>query len=58
MIVREEAGGSREMLELLARIADSNQIIADKDLTIGDREIARANLRGQREMGYTLITEG
>lgn len=57
-IVREEAGGSREMLELLARIADSNQIIADKDLTIGDREIARANLRGQREMGYTLITEG
>lgn len=57
-IVREEAGGSREMLDLLMQIAQNTRDTADKDLTIGDREIARANLRGQREMGYTLITEG
>lgn len=34
------------------------QDIADKELTIGDRDIARASARGQRSMGYTLITEG
>ena len=34
------------------------QDIADKELTIGDREVAKANARGQRSMGYTLITEG
>lgn len=57
-IVREEAGGSREMLELLMQIAQNTRDAADKDLTIGDREIAKANMRGQLEMGYTLITEG
>ena len=57
-IVREEAGGSREMLELLMQIAQNTRDTADKDLTIGDREIAKANMRGQLEMGYTLITEG
>ncbi len=57
-IVREEAGGSREMLELLMQIAHNTRDTADKDLTIGDREIAKANMRGQLEMGYTLITEG
>ena len=46
------------MLDLLMQIAQNTRDTADKDLTIGDREIARANLRGQREMGYTLITEG
>lgn len=56
-IVREETGASREMLSLLSRIAESNQVIADKNLTIGDREIARANARGQKSMGYRLITE-
>ena len=56
-IVREEAGGSREMMDLLRRIAESNQVIAEKNLTIGDREIAKANTRGMRSMGYQLLTE-
>lgn len=57
-IVREETAGTREMTDLLRSIAESNQVIAEKDLTIGDRDIARANARGQRAMGYSLITEG
>lgn len=56
-IVREEAGGSKEMLDLLMQIAQNTRDTADKELMIGDREIARANIRGQQEMGYTLITE-
>lgn len=42
----------------LADIAQSNREVANKDLSvnIGDREIARANARGQRSLGYQLIT--
>ena len=43
----------------LADIAQSNREVAEKDFSvnIGDREIARANARGQRSMGFALITE-
>ena len=57
-IVREETGGSREMMDLLTQIAQNTRETADKDLTIGDREIVKANLRGQSSMGYSLIVEG
>lgn len=56
-IVREESGNA-ELLALLAEIAKNTRDAADKDLIIGDRAIARANARGQRAMGYTLVTEG
>lgn len=56
-IVREETGGSREMMDLLTQIAQNTRETADKDLTIGDREIVKANLRGQSSMGYSLIVE-
>lgn len=44
----------------LADIAQNTRETADKEFAtyIGDREIARANARGRRSMGYTLITEG
>lgn len=57
-IVREEAGASAEMMALLSEIAQSNQVIAEKELVIGDRDIARANMRGKSSMGYSLITTG
>ncbi len=57
-IVREEAGINTQMLDVLLQIARSNQVIAEKELIIGDREIAKANLRGQSSMGFSLITEG
>lgn len=57
-IVREETAGSREMMDLLTQIAQNTRETADKDLTIGDREIVKANLRGQSSMGYSLIMEG
>ncbi len=57
-IVREEAGVNIQMIDILRQIAQSNQVIAEKELTIGDREIAKANLRGQSSMGFSLITEG
>ena len=57
-IVREEAGVNTQMLDVLLQIARSNQVIAEKELIIGDREIAKANLRGQSSMGFSLITEG
>ena len=57
-IVREETAGSREMMDLLTQIAQNTRETADKDLTIGDREIVKANLRGQSSMGYSLIVEG
>lgn len=43
----------------LADIAESNREVANKEFTtyIGDREIARANRRGQRSLGMQLITE-
>ena len=42
----------------LADIAQNTRETADKDLSvnIGDRDIARANARGQRSLGYALIT--
>ena len=42
----------------LADIARNTRETADKDMSvnIGDREIARANARGQRSLGYALIT--
>lgn len=45
-------------LAYLPDIAQSNREVANKDLSvnIGDREIARANARGQRSLGYALIT--
>lgn len=53
-----EVMASTEMLDLLSQIAQNTRDTADKELTIGDREIAKANLRGQSSMGYTLIVEG
>ena len=46
------------MLDVLLQIAQNTRETAEKELTIGDREIARANLRGQSSMGFSLITEG
>ena len=42
----------------LADIAESSRVTANKDFSvnIGDRDIARANNRGQRLIGYQLIT--
>ena len=42
----------------LADIAQNTRETANKDLSvnIGDREIARANARGQKSLGYALIT--
>ena len=57
-IVREEAGANNQILDILLQIAQNTREAADKDLTIGDREIAKANLRGQNSMGYSLIVEG
>lgn len=57
-IVREEAGVNNQILDILLQIAQNTRETADKDLTIGDREIAKANLRGQNSMGYSLIMEG
>lgn len=58
-IVREEAGASAEMMALLSEIAQNTRETADKDLTIGDRDIARANIRGKQSIGYSnLITVG
>ena len=57
-IVREEAGLNTQILDILLQIAQNTRETADKDLTIGDREIAKANLRGQNSMGYSLIMEG
>ena len=57
-IVREEAGVNTQILDILLQIAQNTRETADKDLTIGDREIAKANLRGQNSMGYSLIMEG
>jgi hypothetical protein len=43
----------------LSQIADNTRATANKDLTvnIGDRDIARANKRGQRSLGMTIITQ-
>lgn len=45
-------------LSYLPTIAQNTRETADKDMSvnIGDREIARANARGQKSLGYQLIT--
>ena len=50
---------SEVLAPYLADIAESNREVANKDFAtyIGDREIARANNRGQRSLGMKLITE-
>lgn len=57
-IVREEAGVNTQILDILLQIAQNTREAAEKELILGDREIARANLRGQSSMGFSLITEG
>lgn len=54
-----ERAVSNILAPYLADIVQNTRETADKDLTvaIGDREIARANARGQRSMGFALITE-
>lgn len=49
---------SEMLAPYLADIAETNREVARKDFSvnIGDREIARANTRGQKAMGYRLIT--
>ena len=58
-IVREESA-SAELLSYLADIARNTRETADKDVSvnIGDRDIARANIRGKKSMGRSLIMEG
>ena len=57
-IVREEAGGITGLIPYLEELIKYSKETAEKDLIIGDREIAKANLRGQSSMGYSLIMEG
>ena len=54
-----ERAVERVLAPYLSQIAQNTRETADKDMSvnIGDREIARANARGKRSMGYTLITE-
>ena len=63
MIVEGIEGGveravARVLAPYLADIAQNTRETANKDLSvnIGDRDIARANARGSRSMGYALIT--
>lgn len=51
---------SEVLAPYLADIARNTRETADKDMSvnIGDRDIARANNRGQRQIGARLITEG
>lgn len=53
-----ERAVARVLAPYLADIARNTRETADKDMSvkIGDRDIARANARGQRSMGYALIT--
>lgn len=46
------------IVPLMNEIVKTNKEIADKDYSvqIGDRDIARANRRGQKSMGYALFT--
>lgn len=47
-----------ELIRYLSEIAQNTRETADKDMSVhfGDREIARANQRGQKAMGVALIT--
>lgn len=53
-----EALDDSAFLSYLASISDYTRATSEKDMTvrIGDRDIARANIRGQKQMGRTLIT--
>lgn len=55
-IVREEAGGGRELIPYFEELIKYSKETAEKDLIIGDRDIAKANARGSRSLGYPLIT--
>ena len=62
-IIEGIKGGVKEavaeiLAPYLADIAESSRVTANKDFSvnIGDRDIARANNRGQRLIGYQLIT--
>ena len=50
---------SQALVPYLSDIADSSRETANKDFTtvIGDREIARANARGQKSLGMQIITQ-
>jgi len=53
-----EALDDSSFISYLASISDYTRVTSEKDMSvrIGDRDIARANIRGQRQMGRTLIT--
>lgn len=53
-----ERAVERALAPYLSDIARNTRETADKDMSvnIGDRDIARANARGSRSMGYALIT--
>ncbi len=55
-IVREESGSNGLLIPYLEELIKYSKETAEKDLIIGDRDIAKANARGQRSMGYSLIT--
>ena len=56
-IVHEEASAGKELIPYLEELIRYSKETAEKDLIIGDRAIARANARGQRAMGYALMSE-
>ena len=47
------------MIPYLEQLVEYSRETANKELSvsIGDREIAKANIRGKRQMGLQLITE-
>jgi hypothetical protein len=51
---------SYQEMQLMREQNDLLRMILHKELNvnIGDKDIARANARGQRSMGYSLVTEG
>ncbi len=53
-----EVAVSQILAPYLSQIADNTEKTANKDFSvnIGDRDIARANIRGQRSLGRTIIT--
>ena len=53
-----EIAVSQILAPYLSQIAENTRETANKDFSvnIGDRDIARANIRGQRSMGRTIIT--
>lgn len=53
-----EVAVSQILAPYLSQIAENTEKTANKDFSvnIGDRDIARANIRGQRSLGRTIIT--